>query len=338
MQTMTSTDNESGTKRKARARRAAPADRPATSGTFAIFQERKAPRTLDRQQADLELFRRYLAEVGIATGDLFTRPEAWSGVTAEVVTGFVHWLYEQTPDVREVGQRLTTVKTYCLLAVRSGILDHVAYLRIRAIRNVPPRPSHEVELPDGGAQERAKPKITISGFQARQLKRQPTTTPQGRRDTLLMCLLLDQGLSCGEITRLRVEDLDLEQGTIKVARLKSGTIRVDKLSPDTLAAATTFVTQDLPPTGPLLPGSRKNGALSTVKMRGGKPREAPSTAATDDADYGMSDGAIQKRIRFLGDAIGIPGLSPQVCRRYWSKRRRLRYADEGHDSAPSNND
>ena len=40
----------------------------------------------------------------------------------------------------------------------------------------------------------------------------------GRRDTLLVCLLLDHGLRVGEIAILRVEHLNLQEGTLRFYR------------------------------------------------------------------------------------------------------------------------
>jgi len=50
--------------------------------------------------------------------------------------------------------------------------------------------------------------------------RHDRTTAIGRHDKLLMCLLLDLGLRCGEIALLRVEDLDLAAGTLSFYRPK----------------------------------------------------------------------------------------------------------------------
>jgi integrase len=51
----------------------------------------------------------------------------------------------------------------------------------------------------------------MNSAQAKVLKSQPDS-PQGRRDVLLMCLLLDHGLRVGEAIRLEVVDFnDLEQ-------------------------------------------------------------------------------------------------------------------------------
>ena len=53
--------------------------------------------------------------------------------------------------------------------------------------------------------------VSLDKAQVRALKTQPDT-PQGRRDALLMCLLLDHGLRVGELAVLKVTAFDLPQG------------------------------------------------------------------------------------------------------------------------------
>jgi integrase len=72
--------------------------------------------------------------------------------------------------------------------------------------------------------------------------------------------------------------------------------QVHKLTADTLRAATAYAREDALATGPLLRGSRKSGELSG----------------------GMSVRAIRERVRLLGEAAGLSGLSPHDCRHYWA--------------------
>jgi hypothetical protein len=110
------------------------ADRVAADSVFAAFQARKAPHTRRRHQADLQRFSAYLADAGIAAGDLYHDPSAWSGVTWGLVAGFVEWQLQQGYAIGSVNVRLATVKTYCQLALHAGALDHDAYIRIKAVK------------------------------------------------------------------------------------------------------------------------------------------------------------------------------------------------------------
>ena len=61
--------------------------------------------------------------------------------------------------------------------------------------------------------EKAQP-VSLTPEQAVRLKAQPDT-PQGRRDALLLCLLLDHGLRVGEVAGLAVSDFDLAAGELR---------------------------------------------------------------------------------------------------------------------------
>ena len=299
------------------------ADRAAAGGVFAGFQERKAPHTRRRHQADLQLFRTYLAVAGVASGDLYIDPDAWQGVTWGLVAGFVQWQLQQGYAIGSVNVRLATVKTYCQLALHAGTLDHDAYIRIKAVKGYSHKEGRHVDqrrTTTRSGRKKAAP-ISISAEQARQLKRQPNDTPQGRRDALLMCLLLDHGLRCSEVARLRIEDINLSDGTMCFYRPKVDLVQTHALTADTLRAAVAYLLKDAPKRGPLLPGSRKNHTLSKKKMKGGRRKDGEgdrSLAAEVETENGMTAGAINKRVGFLGQEIGLLGLSPHDCRHYWA--------------------
>ena len=299
------------------------ADRAAAGGVFAGFQERKAPHTRRRHRADLQLFRTYLAAAGVASGDLYIDPNAWQGVTWGLVAGFVQWQLQQGYAIGSVNVRLATVKTYCQLALHAGTLDHDAYIRIEAVKGYSHKEGRHVDqrrTTTRSGRKKAAP-ISISAEQARQLKRQPNDTPQGRRDALLMCLLLDHGLRCSEVARLRIEDINLSDGTMCFYRPKVDLVQTHALTADTLRAAVAYLLNDAPKRGPLLPGSRKNRALSKQKMKGGRRKDGEGDRSLPEeveTENGMSAGAINKRVGFLGQEIGLLGLSPHDCRHYWA--------------------
>jgi len=148
----------------------------------------------------------------------------------------------------------------------------------------------------GDKKERA---VRLTAEMAHQLKTRPNT-PQGRRDALLMALLLDHGLRVGEVAGLQVSDVDLEAGLLRFYRPKVAKVQTHLLSPDTLAALEAwFACGDARAEGALLRGSWRNGELT---------------------DSGMSGRAITARVRVLGAALGIQRLSAHDCRHYWATR------------------
>jgi integrase len=150
--------------------------------------------------------------------------------------------------------------------------------------------------------------VHISHDQARALKSQPDT-PQGRRDAVLMCLLLDHGLRCGEVALLKVRHVDLKAGQLKFYRPKVDKEQTHNLSRDTLAALKAwFDSGDAPilKDAPLLRGSRKGGHL---------------------LNGGMSERAITARVADLGKVLKLENLSAHDCRHYWATKHAERGVD-----------
>src|SRR5205823_590873 len=67
--------------------------------------------------------------------------------------------------------------------------------------------------------------VSISREQATALKHQPGHS-QGCRDALLMCLLLDHGLRCGEVAALTPDSISLTDGTLTFYREKVDKVQV----------------------------------------------------------------------------------------------------------------
>lgn len=268
---------------------------------FAEYREGKATNTLRQQDATLALFADFLASVGAAPGgDLSTTPEGWRGVTWGLVTAFKHWLKQQGYAIGTINVRLSTIKTYASLAFKAGALTEAEHSAIQGVTGYGYTEGQRVDERRDVTRvgdKKAAP-VRLSAHDAAALKDQPDT-PQGRRDALLMCLLLDHGLRCGEVAALMVDNLDLQAGRMTFYREKVGKTQTHRLTPDTLRAARAWAASgDMPTPGkPLLRKSRKGGALGTP---------------------GMSKRAITKRVEVLGAALGIDGLSAHDCRHYWA--------------------
>lgn len=275
--------------------------RPAAGSVFGDYRARKSGNTLRRQKTDLARFCEFLAAAGRRVGDLANDPGAWAGITREIVEAFRSWMLDQGDAIRSVNARLSTVKTYIRLAAEAGAVSDQQHAMIRTVSGFSPQEGRQInqtrEQTRRGHKKAAA--VPISDDQADRLKNQPDT-PQGRRDALLMCLLLDHGLRVGEVASLRVGDLDLIAGMMSLYRPRLDLRQTHKLTADTLRAALAyFDAGDAPPAtdAPLLRASRKGGVL---------------TAA------GMSERAITKRVRVLGESAGLAGLSAHDCRRYWA--------------------
>lgn len=277
----------------------------ASQGVFLDYQIRKARNTLVRQRGDLALFAQYLGEAlqgakPSPSGPMLqAEPSAWIGITWGIVEGFKRWMLQSDYAVSSVNIRLSTIKVYTRLASKAGIIPPSEYTLIKAVEGYRrTEAKHLDEL--RGKQRRGSKKAfatTLTREQAASLKSQ-SDTAQGRRDTLLMCLLLDHGLRCGEVARLSVTDIDLKEGVMRFYRPKVDKVQTHKLTTDTLRAIFVWFTSgDAPQEGALLRASQKDGQLTSA---------------------GMTSRAITKRVRVLGEALGIKSLSAHDCRHYWA--------------------
>jgi integrase len=271
----------------------------AAQGAFADYLSRKSANTIRTQAAALARFAEFLGHIGLAVGDLQHDPDAWPGVTWGLVEGFRNWLVQQGDAVATINNRVAIVKTYAKLALKAGALTPEEYALIRAVSGYSAKEAKRVDERRAVTRRGAKKAqhVHIDPRQARKLKQQPDT-PQGRRDALLMGLLLDHGLRVGEVARLQVSDLDLKAGELRFYRPKVDKVQTHKLTADTLRAVQAWVESgDAPTAGFLLRGSRKGGQL------------------TGD---GMSETALTERVRVLGEQVGLAGLSAHDCRHYWA--------------------
>jgi integrase len=274
------------------------ADHIAGEQTFARYRERKAHDTIRRHRADLALFATYLRQIpgGVAVGNLYEDPSAWSGMTRGLVEGFVHWQEQQGYAIGSINMRLSTVKLYCKLAHGAGMLDEHHAAMIRTIMGYRGREGKRIDAtrPVSRVGEKKAEPTRLSIAQVKALINQPKT-PQGRRDQVLMCLLLYHGLRCEEVQLLQVSSFDLEKGEFHFVQPKvDGELR-HKLHLETYLALKAYLEQDRP-SGALLFGSRKDGRLTGT----------------------MSRSAINQRVHFLGEQIGLARLSPHDCRHFWA--------------------
>lgn len=269
----------------------------AAQNAFSNYQGRIAANTLRRQKNDLDSFSAYLKEAGVDTDaqDFLTNPEAWQDITHGLVDGFRRWLLQNGYAIGSVNIRLATVKVYCKLASRAGQLPPEEYALIKMVESYSHAEGRNIDkrrIPTRKENAKKAAPITISWEQAQTLKKQPDT-PQGRRDALLMCLLLDHGLRCGELAQIKLEHIT--GGTLIFYREKVDKTQTHALTVDTLQAITRYL-EVCQPTNALLLGSRKGGVLQG----------------------GMTTRAITLRVMSLGKRIGLDKLSAHDCRHYWA--------------------
>jgi integrase len=277
------------------------ADENARRRVLADYQERKAQATLDQQKRSLKLFRAWLRETAADPGDLYGSVEPWAAITWGLVADFLRSQLGRGYAVTTVNIRLATLKRYAAMAMQAGALDPNQYAMIRAISGYARREARNLDQKrqDLGLAIRTGHKaaapILLGPAQVKGLKADQPDPPQGRRDALLMCLLLDHGLRCGEVAALRVGNLNLERSELHFDRPKVGNKGLHELTADTRQAGLAYLKlAKTAAAGPLLLASHKAGGL-VIRQ-------------------GLSVRAINLRVRILGERLGIEGLSPHDCR------------------------
>lgn len=270
---------------------------------FLTYVQQKSENTLIAQRTDLAAFLSFLEDNHYTNTTSIEQMQlsaaAWQSITWQIVQSFVEWQLAQGHAISSINRRLSTIRTYAKLAAKAGDLAASEYAMITTITGYSSSAAKRIDAARSltrTGDKKSEP-VKITDEQARQLKTHPDT-PQGRRDRLLMCLLLDHGLRISEIVLLQVQDFDADTGLLYFERPNLDDEQVHKLSPDTRQALQASLRAgDCLPRGPLLRGSRKNGKLTHA---------------------GISDQAIQARVRFLGEQIGLLILSPNDCRHYWA--------------------
>lgn len=243
----------------------------AAERVFIDYLSRRSVNTKRTHAAALAIFTKHLAAVGVpVSAELQTMPQAWAGITWGVISGFVDWMKDEGYAVKTINDRLSTIKRYAKLAHAAGVIPAEDHLLIQGVKGF--SRSEGVRLDETRSQTRIGTKkaqhVSISAENAHKLKSDHPTTAQGRRDQLLMCLLLDHGLRVGEVARLDVDNFDLDTGRMTFFRPKVQKTQTHKLSPDTLAAVLAyFDCGDAPYDGLLLRTSNRDGTLSDGRMK-----------------------------------------------------------------------
>ena len=284
------------------------ANQYADGNLFEDFNGRKSANTLRAYKADLGSFAAFLAEATngafqVDGATLQSTPDAWKGVTWGLVAAFQRWLLAQGASVGTINRRLAAVKVYAALAGEAGAIDGQDAGKIanrlhgytgKAARNIDRERTSAGVATRKGAKKAQHTSLTADQVAA--LKTHPDT-PQGRRDALLMCLLLDHGLRVGELVLLTPARFDHE--TFQAYRPKVNKAQTHRMTEDTRRALHAY-RQDAPaPDEPLFRQSAKGGKLGSA---------------------GITERNLSERVRTLGKRIGIDGLSAHDCRHSWATR------------------
>lgn len=278
------------------------ANKAAARHTFGSDTARKADNTIRRKRADLALFETFLQSANIPARDLFDNPQAWRGVTWGIVEAFREWQLKQGYAIASINAHLSTVRTYAKLAAKAGAITPDELRMIQTVQGFSRKESKHVDTKrraDNIETRRGTKKaqaIIIPEDIAQAMATEQPDTPQGRRDALLMCLLLEHGLRISEAAILTRAAFDLKAGTITVYRPKVDKTQTFTMTPATREAARHYL-KLAPEAGIIWRKSNKGKSRLSNQMS--------ETSATR---------ALTKRVELLGRKHGIEGLSAHDCR------------------------
>ena len=272
------------------------------ASSFELYFATKSQSTRRSRFADVATFAAFLDSAGIEIqADELTRyAEYWSVVDHNIVRAFLWWMIAQGFAMETVNRKLSSVKVFCELAAAAGTLDGASLALIQSVHGH--RGAEAVRIDEQRAQVRQSEKkihsTLLTAEQANALMVQPDT-PQGRRDLLLITLLLEHGFRVSELAILTADNISGREMRFyrpKLAGYKQefGHHILTQSAQEALAHWAGYQVGSY-----LLRGSRKGGALT---------------------DSGMSTRSITDRVRALGQRIDVQRLSAHDCRHYCATR------------------
>jgi integrase len=274
------------------------ANHAARSHILADYQDRQAMQTLRRQRADLALFAHFLQVASnqdvSQTNRLDVDLASWSEITWGLVEAFKRWQLQEGYATGSINVRLSTIKVYSELAFKSGHLDEQAYILIRTVSGYRAKQARNIDAKREQTRrddaKKAAP-VSISPVHATLLMSQPDSR-RGRRDQLLMCLLLEHGLRVSEVADLDITNINLETGQLLFYRTKVDKDQEHTLTPNTWRAAAAYLQDCRPGQSALFEGTCSKNRVN--------------------------ERSLNDRVTVLGAAIGLVGLSPHDCRHFWA--------------------
>jgi integrase len=290
------------------------ANKHAAAHVFAEYRSQNISENTRRaQDLDLALFAAFLSRITNAAAlNLAENPQAWQGVTHGLIKAFKQEQLGAGYAIGSINRRLATIKKYAGLAFQAGVIDTTEAALIKTVSSFSTKQGRNVDKgrKEAGQETRksieGKPhkkaeNVVIPLADIKALK-QHDSTPQGRRDSVLMCLLLEHGLRASEAAALTGGNVDLKAGKMTFYRQKVDKTQTHNLTADTLKALREYMKHDASSdkAAPLLKASRKNGELAE--------------------QAGLTPRSITRIVNLLGERIGLEGLSAHDCRHSWATR------------------
>lgn len=208
-----------------------------------------------------------------------------------------------------------------------------------------------------GKQENGRERVDLNEDRIVTLLRQPDT-PMGRRDSVIMRLLLDQGLRPGEVVALQMQHVVLSAPTPSAPTARNATmpehpadgdVRVaspqvrELLLPLTPLSARSRLSRLRPPRQQRIPLLTRGTRLALERYvcidrlaLGYGPSAGPLLCRAVKGGAlvlsGLSVDTLKEIVRAIGRRAGLSGLTPRACHRAWMLRA-TGASSQPHDTA-----
>jgi integrase len=283
------------------ARVAAVANLRTAQDTFNDYRDRKAANTLARQDADMDAFAVFLGRFQIqrTAEELCASPEAWRGVTYGIVQGFIKQQLSLGFAMRSVNGRLSTIRTYCELATKAGVIppDELTMIKtVKGYSRLEGRRMDDKRETTRVSNKKSEGNILPDADIDRLLDHGDDHVTL--RDAAMVVIMVDHGLRVGELVGLVTNGLDLARGTLTFYREKVDKTQTHQLTPraaEILRAYMSILPQPIP--GKLIRRSLRNQRLGSA---------------------GITRFGVFRILQEHGRARGIDNLSPHDLRHTWA--------------------
>ena len=273
--------------------------RPMLTSPFAMYRFRKAKATITAHRTQVN----HLARLTGLTG-LWDDEAAWRDVSAPLVTAAIQELLKEGRSIAGVNLFYASIRKYTQLAREAGMMDEAQERAILSVGSIPASEARNIDAKRGqtripGTRRPSKERI-LSIDEQLHLLQQPDSCV-GRRDSVIMALLLLCGLRIGEVVTLDYADVDLASGLLRVRRHKTGTDQTLALgiSRHLIGAFRRYLAMPI-----FAPGS-------ALLLHGdAQQRLIPGTRIGYDL--------ARRRVTKLARKAGIPDFSPHDARATWA--------------------
>ncbi len=279
------------------------ANRAAAAGVFDRYHQEQTLATVKRHGQSLRSFGGFLelaaGEFGVELDNLDFQgdPAAWGPISWGLVQGFKQWMLNEGYAVGTINKRLDAVRIYSGMAQQAGYVSADESLRIKSVRGIAHKTAKNINM--------SRSKNRISNKKASPVQVDPRLetnllfdhgeSPAGRRNGLIMALLLDHGLRASEVVLLEASNFDFERGELRFYRPKTKEDARHRMTERTAVAAASYA-EVWPGEGPVFVGNFKDGRLR---------RENPLNGTT-----------LYRLVNRLGKKYGVENLSPHDCRHH----------------------